>query len=62
MAKFNSFSALAEHITRTEECERAAKEREAQIKAQMDAMWEARERKAAADRKAQMSAAWYLYR
>lgn len=59
--KVNSFNALAEELNRRQAIAAAEAERQANIEAQMAAMWSARESKLAADRKAQMSRDWYLH-
>jgi len=62
MTKFNSFASFAEAAKKSQDFETALVERQKSIQAQMDAMWEARSRKADADRKAQMSMDWYLHK
>ena len=62
--KLNDLQNLSILIAAEAEAEakaQAAKEAEAKKSSQMDAMWEARAQKAAADRKAQMRMAWYLH-
>lgn len=59
---FDNFSALKAELDRREAIALAEEQRRAKVQAEMDAMWEARNRKVEADRKAQSAKAWYLYR